>query len=262
MIQLTFTRRPDFFDEYGQPCFNVNQDKGLSERQNNDLLNSALADGYTAKVAEALKNWIKSEVTSANPGTKVDLLEIGGGGGSFFECVKDTVRTYINVDPGRLLLNEEERQRLADPKFQTIRCSAEEIPLENEIVDMVISIASLDHVPDYRNGLREIARVLRKDGKFILTLNNRRSWWKSLLSGTDFLKRREELIARDHYFQWSFAECKSNLSEYFDITSAASVTFFPFVPKLWRLALPVSDVLGKAFARAYGANILAICRKR
>jgi hypothetical protein len=71
MIQLRFTRRPDFFDEYGQPCFNVNQDKGLSERQNNDLLNSALADGYTAKVAEALKNRIKSEVTSASPGTKV-----------------------------------------------------------------------------------------------------------------------------------------------------------------------------------------------
>lgn len=261
MLQLPFTRSPDYFDEYHQPCFSVNQTKGLSEEQSNQLLERALADGYTAKVAEVLQDWVTSQVKSRSQGKKADLLEIGGGCGSFFDCVKENAGTYVNVDPGRVTLSQPDLDRLADPRFQTIKCSAEEIPLAAESVDMVLSIASLDHLPDYQKALREISRVLRKDGQLVLTLNNRRSWWKALLSGTSFLKSREEMIAREHYFQWSFSECILNLSKFFEITSACSVTFFPFVPQVWRLALPVSDVLGKAFARKYGANILAVCQK-
>jgi len=261
MLQLTFTRSPDYFDEYGQPCFSINQAKGLSEEQSNQLLERALTDGYTANVAEALKDWIASQVRTVSSGQRIDLLEIGGGSGSFFECVKEHARTYVNVDPGRVELSKHDRERLSDPRFQTIRCSAEQIPLEERSVDVVVSIASLDHIPDYRKALLEICRVLRKDGRFILTLNNRRSWWKALLSGTEFLKTREQIIAREHYFQWSFAECRANLSEYFEIVSASSVTFFPFVPKVWRLALPASDTMGRTFARTLGANILVVCRK-
>jgi hypothetical protein len=102
MLQLTFTRSPDYFDEYGQPCFSVNQSKGLREEQSNELLERALADGYTAKVAEVLKAWIASQVRSISSGKRIDLLEIGGGSGSFFDYVKEHARTYINVDPGRL----------------------------------------------------------------------------------------------------------------------------------------------------------------
>jgi len=61
----------------------------------------------------------------------------------------------------------------------------------------------------------EISRILRKNGKFILTLNNRRSWWKLLLSRTDYLKAREQEVAQEHHFQWSFLRCKSSLSEFF-----------------------------------------------
>ena len=262
MLQLTFTRSPDYFDEYGQPCFSVNQTKGLSEEQSNQLLERALTDGYTARVAEVLKDWVASQVRSISSGKKVDLLEIGGGSGSFFDCVEQDAKTYINVDPGRVALSERDQERLSDPRFQTIRCSAEQIPLEEKSVDVVVSIASLDHVPDYRKALQEISRMLRKDGQLVLTLNNRRSWWKALLSGTKFLKTREEMIAREHFFQWSFTECRASLSEYLQIVSASSVTFFPFVPKVWRLAVPISEVMGRALASTRGANILVVRRKR
>jgi ubiquinone/menaquinone biosynthesis C-methylase UbiE len=261
MRQLTFTRAPLSFDEYGQPCYLVNQTKGLSESQDNQLLQGALLEGYISKVAQDLKNWVMHQVVVASEGRKVDLLEIGGGAGSFFNTLKDQVGSYINVEPGQINLAKEDVERLAHPNFLTIKCSAEEIPLPDGSLDVVISIASLDHVPNYRKALLEVSRVLRKNGVFIITLNNRRSWWKTLLARTSFLKSREEEIAREHYFIWSFAECKSNLSEYLELKSASSMTFFPFVPKLWRFALPPAEVVGRLMIPLRGANMLIVCRK-
>jgi ubiquinone/menaquinone biosynthesis C-methylase UbiE len=142
-----------------------------------------------------------------------------------------------------------------------LKCSAEDIPLPDESVDVILSIASLDHIPDYRKALAEVSRLLRKGGVFILTLNNRRSWWKVLLSRTGYLKRREEEIAREHYFQWSFSECESRLAEFIAVRHIYTTTFVPFIPRLWRALLPVADLFGRPLLRKYGANIIAVCQK-
>jgi hypothetical protein len=103
--------------------------------------------------------------------------------------------------------------------------------------------------------------LLRKQGMFILTLNNRRSWWKLLLSQTGYLRQREAEIAKEHYFQWSFAECQTFLCEYMNLERMSTVTFFPYVPHAWRYLLPMADFLGKRFLPDYGANILVVSRK-
>jgi SAM-dependent methyltransferase len=158
-------------------------------------------------------------------------------------------------------LSGEALERLKDPRYICLKCSAEDVPLPDESVDIILSIASLDHIPDYRTALAEVSRLLRKGGIFILTLNNRRSWWKVLLSRTAVLKRREEEIAREHYFQWSFSECESNIAEYIPVRHIYTTTFVPFIPHLWRPLLPVSDVLGRPLLRQYGGNIIGVCRK-
>lgn len=73
----------------------------------------------------------------------------------------------------------------------------QEIPLEDESVDVVISTASLDHIPDYRKALAESKRLLKMNGFFILTINSRSSWWKLLLSGTDYVRKRNSEIAKE-----------------------------------------------------------------
>ncbi|HEX8844837.1 MAG TPA: class I SAM-dependent methyltransferase [Pyrinomonadaceae bacterium] len=261
MFDLHLTSEPIFYDEYRQPCYLFNQEKGLIEFQDNRLLSKALAEGYTLAVAEVMHAWLRDKISLASGGKPLDILEIGGGSGGFFERVKETANTYINVDPGRIALSEEGLKRLASPKYMCIKCSAEEIPLPDESVDVIISTASLDHVPDYRKALAEIKRLLRRNGLFMMTLNNRRSWWKAVLSRTAYLKRREEEIAREHYFQWSYAECKSNLSQFIPVVEMRTVTYIPFVPKLWRYLLPLSDLAGKTLLPKYGGNILAVCKK-
>jgi ubiquinone/menaquinone biosynthesis C-methylase UbiE len=261
MFDLQLTSEPLYYDEHRRPCYAVTQDKGLSESQDNRLLESALADGYTAAVAETLFGWIRRQVSLHSAGRAVDVLEIGGGDGAFFERVKDLTRTYVNVEPGRQPLSGAALGRMGDGRYMCVRCSAEEVPLPDESVDVIISIASLDHVPDYRRALAEARRLLRKGGIFILTLNNRRSWWKTLLARTAYLKRREAEIAKEHHFQWSFDECRSHLSEFIHVSEMRTTTYIPFIPKAWKYLLPASDVLGKTLSRRFGANIIAVCEK-
>lgn len=262
MVQLKLTSEPAYFDEYDQPCYLTSQRKGLIEHQNNRLLKGALADGYVTALADNLHRWITRQVTLAGAGRRIDLLEIGGGVGGLFEWVKDEAHTYINVEPGKIILRERNLERLKDPTYLCIKCSAEEIPLEDESVDVIISTASLDHIPDYHKALAEVRRLLKRNGVFILTINSRSSWWKLLLSGTHYVRTREEQIAEEHYFQWSFSECESNLSEFLFVRDMRTTTFVPFIPKIWNYVLPVSDRVGKHLLRKYGANILAVCQKQ
>ena len=261
MFQPKLTTEPAYFDEHGQPCYPVSQGKGLIEHQDNRLLEGALAEGYVESLADTLHRWVRREVSLAAGGRKLDLLELGGGAGGLFEWVKDDARTYINVEPGRPALDGRDLERLKDARYTTVRCSAEDIPLEDGSVDVIISTASFDHIPDYRRALSEVRRLLREGGVFLLTLNNRRSWWKLLLSRTEYLRRREEEIAREHYIQWSFAECAAHLSEFLHVARMSTTTFVPYVPKIWKYALPASDLVGRLLLRGYGAYILAVCRK-
>jgi len=262
MFRLKLTAEPAYFDEHGLPCYPVSQGKGLIEHQDNRLLEGALADGYVEAVAGALQGWVGRQVSEAAAGRKLDLMELGGGAGGLFDRLKGDARTYVNVEPGRPVLGARDLERLADPRYTAVRCSAEAVPLEDASVDIIISTASFDHIPDYRRALSEVSRLLRPGGIFLLTLNNRRSWWKLLLSRTDYLRRREAEIAREHYIQWSFSECAARLSEFLQVSSMSTTTFIPHVPKVWRYALPASDLLGRQLLRGYGAYILAACRKR
>src|SRR5215208_3279560 len=98
MFKMELTTPPVYFDEHGRPCYLVEQTKGLFERQSNHLFEDALAEGYTVSITNELKQWIADEVVLAGADRKLDLLEIGGSRGTFFELVKDSARTYINVD--------------------------------------------------------------------------------------------------------------------------------------------------------------------
>jgi ubiquinone/menaquinone biosynthesis C-methylase UbiE len=261
MFSLELTVDPSYYDEYGQPCYPVSQGKGLIEFQETLLIKEALANGYTAAVATTLFDIIGQQVALASLHRPADVLEIGGGSGDFYERVKNSVRTYINVEPGRVPLSGEALERLKDPRYMCLKCSAEDIPLPDESLDVILSIASFDHIPDYRKALSEVSRLLRKGGVLILTLNNRRSWWKTMLAGTAYLKRREEEIAKEHYFQWSFSECKTQLAAFLPIRHIYTMTFVPFIPHLWRPLLPVADLFGRPLLRKYGANIIAVCQK-
>jgi len=75
----------------------------------------------------------------------------------------------IGVDP----LAKDYHQLFNLPRQDIIylSCEAENIPLVDETVDVVISRNAIDHVDDIINTFCEIYRVLRKGGEIILSVN-------------------------------------------------------------------------------------------
>ena len=261
MFAIDWKVEPVCYDEYDRPHFPINQAKGLYDFQDVQLMKDAMAAGYTAAIEVPLFRMLQREVRNASAGRQVDILDIGGCDGFFFDRVQRFVHTYINLEPNLIAPIGKIAERERHPRYQIIRCSAEDIPLHNESADVVISFASIDHIPDTGKALSEITRVLRKGGTFILLMNNRRSWWKTLLSHTSYMQERERQIAGVHYVQWSLADCKKVLSEFMPVVKIYSTTFLPYVPKIWPYVLPVFDMIGKRLMPARGANIIAVARK-
>jgi ubiquinone/menaquinone biosynthesis C-methylase UbiE len=259
MFPINFTQTPDSYDEYGVPTFEFTQTKGLRHNQNNVLLEIA-DNSYLSLIDEHLFQWVNTEILKASNGKKLDVLEVGGGNGCFYERVDKVTSNYYNIEPGTFEYSKSTLERIDNDNYACIKCSAENIPLSDATVDIVISIASLDHVPDYVSTIKEARRLLRKDGRFILCFNNKRSWWKILLKNTNHLKKREAIILNEHYFQWSFEEAVDMLSTHFENVQAETRVFIPFIPFIWKVLFPIAELLGPKLLKPFGGNICLVCK--
>ena len=101
-------------------------------------------------------------------GDKVaSILDVGCGTGRLLRKAQERwskVRLF-GVDPAEGMI-EKARQLLPEARFYVGR--AESLPLPDDSVDVVLSTSSFHHWVDQAAGVREIARVLREDGRVIL----------------------------------------------------------------------------------------------
>ena len=109
----------------------------------------------------ALKQILKSEI-------KDDLvvLDIGGYDGEISYRLKNIFPnlkiTVIDIDKSGLKLAREKR-------LNTLYASALKLPIKNNQVDIVLCLDLIEHVKEDSRLIKEISRVLKKDGKVILT---------------------------------------------------------------------------------------------
>ncbi len=237
------------------------QDKGLREDEGDELMHQAYADGYGQYVDELRDEWVEMQVRELSShlnGKGLRVVEMGGGYGIFFERIKDVVRDYFNVEPSLL---EDEcglYARSAGKDYWHLQATAENIPIRDHEIDVVLSIASLDHIPNLQQAMSEVNRVLKPSGIFIFTINNRRSWWKMLLSKTKYLRAREEIIKKDHYILWNPAQAHANISKFLSIQKIETISYMPQLPLVWKLLAPYINRLGRRVAPTLGGNIVGV----
>lgn len=95
-----------------------------------------------------------------------DVLEIGTGSGYGVEVVAPRARRFVTIDKHRPVGVEfpcgvEFRQATVPP-----------LPFEDGTFDCVISFQVIEHIVDDAALVREVARVLRPGGRFVLTTPN------------------------------------------------------------------------------------------
>ncbi len=162
------------------------------------------------------------------------VVDVGGGEGRFSRMLASRGARPVLVDPVRSLLEHSARK---EPQIGKVRAVGESLPIRSESMDLVVAYLCLIDIPDFRQGIREMARVLRPGGAIVVanlqsyatTLPSPSVRWgtaqkKHLLVSSYF----EELA---HQVQWSGIQVTNfhrPLSSYFEAFLSSGLTLEAF----------------------------------
>ena len=137
-------------------------------------------------------NLFKQQRQMIIPYAQGNVLEIGIGSGSNLQYYDSNKVTKVwGLDPSNQALNHARKQALNTP-FTTefIEAKAENIPLENESMDTVLSTFTLCTVPEPATVLASIVKILKADGKFLfcehgLAPDSKVRYWQNALNAAN-----------------------------------------------------------------------------
>jgi SAM-dependent methyltransferase len=109
---------------------------------------------------------LRDQLREARPYVSGVLLDIGCGGKPYRVLFEDSVAAYVGLDypPTHLAVEDVHHVAMADVYGDGAR-----LPIRSGTVDTVLCTQTLEHVPEPWLVVDEIARVLRPDGRLILT---------------------------------------------------------------------------------------------
>ena len=85
------------------------------------------------------------------------IADIGGGQGGLISCLRKFFRPAAS-----LVLDYDlswiEVARLRDPQIEVIRGDAAWLPFGEKAIDLMVTMSTLEHIPDWHRALREMAR--------------------------------------------------------------------------------------------------------
>jgi ubiquinone/menaquinone biosynthesis C-methylase UbiE len=98
------------------------------------------------------------------------VLEIGcgdGGGAAIFSrTFAPSLYHGLDVDPAMLRAALRRRRGAFGQQTAFVRGDAEHLPYADDTFDAVVNFGIIHHLPDWRRGVAELARVLRPGGTF------------------------------------------------------------------------------------------------
>jgi len=100
-----------------------------------------------------------------------EVLDLGCGTGRLLERAAERWPTarLLGVDPSTEMIAQARRKHAGDERFELEVGDAAALPLESASVDLAVSTVSFHHWADQAAGVREVARVLRPGGVFVLS---------------------------------------------------------------------------------------------
>jgi len=101
------------------------------------------------------------------------LIEIGAGFGRLADLYAG-YREVILLDPAESMLRQAQ-ERLGNEGFIYVCGSVYNLPLNDASMDTVLTIRVLHHLKDVPLALREIQRIVRADGRYVLEYANKRN---------------------------------------------------------------------------------------
>ena len=174
------------FGEYGnlnivqcQKCGHVFQEKKRNIEKNKKFfktdyhkLNSHYSDDQEAINSQLFRSeGILRYLLGTFPKNK-KLLDLGCGYGYIMQNFIQAGYICSGIDPDQSCVNFAKE----NSNLEVILGSSENLPYHDESFDIVISLGTLEHVSDLKKSLKEIWRVLSKEGILFLRMRPNRIW--------------------------------------------------------------------------------------
>jgi SAM-dependent methyltransferase len=100
-------------------------------------------------------------------------LDVGCGDGSFTEALTGGYDEVHGIDVQKEWLDRFRARCDGDSRFHIHEMSASEMTFPDNFFDTIISVETIEHIPDLEGAAREMARVLKSGGDLVLTCPNR-----------------------------------------------------------------------------------------
>ncbi len=180
------------------------------------------------------------------PNKNKKILDVGCGRGSFTRKLEDKGFEVVGVEPASELVRE---AKVINKDIQFIQADAASLPFTDDYFDYVLCIEVLEHIPDAESALREMARVLKKRGTFVLIDKNILSLHHVYFIPTYLWKKFNELTNRwmyprdfpfkeKYFIPW---QLNAALKRHF---STSKITFLRFQPDIKKRSFLKKFLLG------------------
>jgi len=103
------------------------------------------------------------------------ILDIACGEGYGSNLISEVAEHIYAIDIDQEAINNAKEKYIK--KNLEFKCSSiENIPLENNSVDVILCFETIEHVSDYIKALKELKRVLKKEGLLIISTPNKTNY--------------------------------------------------------------------------------------
>jgi len=175
-----------FFDFRSQ---SPNQDIGLLAEQEIDFYTNGIFKKF---VRENTSRGYRKIIKLLKPGT---ILDIGCGNGSLAGSLSGLFSSYIGYEPSDLPNGEGYPFSHLDNISLFHNDTDKKLPVRDQTLDLVLFMASYDHIPHPEKIVRDAWTKLRSGGHLMIVMSNYSFWVKSILNflgGKQLFKHNHE----------------------------------------------------------------------
>ena len=97
------------------------------------------------------------------------VLEIGTGEGQIIRALSEVSSNAIGIDQSDKQIRHGKK---TDPSSPLIRSLAEHLPFRDSFFDAAIACLVVEHIEQFEESFREVSRVVKRGGRFVLAMNH------------------------------------------------------------------------------------------